>query len=194
VPSILWVGFAVLVVVLFRSAIADRLPALRSLELPGGVKAQFDAAMAQAAVSSGTVIPEGELTRLDRRVARDAVLLRESQILWIDDEPWSTRTERAALTALGVVIETATSDDDARQRLVADRYDVVVSDIARGDRNQAGVEFISTIREYDTAVPIIFYIRNMDLDRGTPYGALGLTNRPDELVDLLLDALERRRL
>ncbi len=71
-PSILWVGFALLVVLLFRSAIAERLPALRSLELPGGVKAQFDAALTQAAASAGATISAGERTRLERRVARDA--------------------------------------------------------------------------------------------------------------------------
>jgi CheY-like chemotaxis protein len=194
VPSILWVGFGVLVLLLFRSAIAERLPALRSLELPGGVKAQFDAALTRAAVSTGTTIPADERTRLERRVARDADLLRGSQVLWIDDEPSSTRTERSALAAIGVVVETATSDDDARRRVTTERYDVVISDIARDGNSQAGLEFVSTIREHDDAVPIIFYIRAVVPDRGTPPGAFGLTNRPDELVDLLLDALERRRL
>jgi CheY-like chemotaxis protein len=194
VPSILWVGFAVLVVLLFRSAITERLLVLRSLELPGGVKAQFEAAIAQAAISTGTVIPAGERTRLERRVARDAELLRGSRLLWIDDQPASTRAERAALSALGVVIDTANSDDDARRRMAGERYDVVMSDIARGGRADAGLAFVPTIREYDEAVPIIFYIRNVVSELGTPAGALGLTSRPDELVDLLLDALQRRRL
>lgn len=178
VPSILWVGFALLVVLLFRSAIAERLPALRSLELPGGVKAQFDAALTQAALSTGTPIPAGKRTRLERRVAHNAELLRNSRLLWIDDEPSSTRTERSALTALGVVIDTATSDDDARLRMATERYDVIISDIARGDRSDAGLAFVSTIREHDQAVPIIFYIRNVSPDLGTPANALGLTNRP----------------
>ena len=107
-------------------------------------------------------------------MARDAELLRDSRLLWIDDEPSSTRTERSALTALGVVIDTATSDDDAERRMAAEHYDIVISDIARGDRNNAGMAFVPTIREYDEAAPIIFYIRNMAPDLGTPAGALGL--------------------
>jgi CheY-like chemotaxis protein len=194
VPSILWVGFAVLLTLLFRFPITERLRGLRSLELPGGVRAQFDAAISQAAVSTGTFIPAGERSRLQRRVARDAELLRDSRLLWIDDEPSSTRTERSALTALGVVIDTAASDNDARRRMTAERYDVVISDIARGDHNDAGLTFVPTIREHDNDVPVIFYIRNVAPDLGTPPGAFGLTNRPDELVDLLLDALQRRRL
>lgn len=194
VPSILWVGFAVLVVVLFRGAVADRLPALTSLELPGGVKAQFDAAISHAAASTGTVISADERTRLERRVARDAELLRGSRVIWIDDEPSSTRTERSALTALGVVIDTAVSDADAQARLSTDQYDAVISDIARDGDPAAGVNFMSTIRRYDGGLPIVFYIRHLSSELGTPPGAIGITNRPDEVVDLLLDALARRRL
>ena len=69
VPGILWVVFAVFVVLLFRRAIAERLPGLRSIELPGGVKAQFDAAL----------------------------LVRGSSILWVDDDHASTRPEREAM-------------------------------------------------------------------------------------------------
>jgi CheY-like chemotaxis protein len=194
IPSVLWVGFAILVVLLFRRALVDRLPALTSLELPGGVKAQFDAAIAHAAVSSGTVISADQRSRLERRVARDAELLRGSRVLWIDDEPSSTLTERGALTALGVVIDIAVTDSDAQARLSADHYDVVISDIARGDDGEAGMRFVATIRRYDEGVPILFYIRHLAPKLGTPVGAMGITNRPDEIVDLLLDALARRRL
>lgn len=47
-------------------------------------------------LNTGTVIPAQERTRLERQVARDAELLRGSRLLWIDDEPSSTRTERSA--------------------------------------------------------------------------------------------------
>ncbi len=78
--------------------------------------------------------------------------------------------------------------------MTAEQYDVIISDIARGDRNDAGLAFIPTIREHDISVPIIFYIRNLAPNLGTPASAHGLTNRPDELVVFLLDALERHRI
>lgn len=193
VPSVLWVVFAMLIVLLFRTAILERLPALRSLELPGGVKAEFDAAITQAAINTGTTIPASERTRLERRVARNADLLRGSRMLWLDDDLASTATERSALTALGVMVDTVTSEAEARQRLSCQRYDVILSDIARGDRGSAGLEFLSAIQQLAPDAPVIFYIRNVRPNLGTPAGAFGLTSRPDVLIDLLLDALERRR-
>jgi hypothetical protein len=41
-------------------------------------------------------------------------------------------------------------------------------------------------------VPLIYYVTDSDL--GMPAGAFGLTNHVDELLHLVLDALERNRL
>jgi hypothetical protein len=40
---------------------------------------------------------------------------------------------------------------------------------------------------------VIIYLYDLDRERGVPGGAFGITNRPDELVNLVLDALERSR-
>ena len=97
VPGILWVVFAVFVVLLFRRAIAERLPGLRSIELPGGVKAQFDAALTVASQQRDTSVPRDARSRLERRIARNAELVRGSSILWVDDDHASTRPEREAM-------------------------------------------------------------------------------------------------
>ena len=41
--------------------------------------------------------------------------------------------------------------------------------------------------------PVIFYVGEVDERRGPPPGSAGITNRPDELLHLVLDVLERRR-
>lgn len=41
--------------------------------------------------------------------------------------------------------------------------------------------------------PVVFYVGEVDPKKGTPVYAFGLTNRPDELVHLILDILERTR-
>jgi hypothetical protein len=41
--------------------------------------------------------------------------------------------------------------------------------------------------------PVVFCILNLDPGRGTPGDAVGITNRPDELIHLVLDGLERVR-
>jgi hypothetical protein len=39
---------------------------------------------------------------------------------------------------------------------------------------------------------VIFYVSVINQDKPLPPGAFGLTNRPDELLHLVIDALERR--
>jgi hypothetical protein len=41
---------------------------------------------------------------------------------------------------------------------------------------------------------VIFYVGEPDPKKGTPVYAFGLTNRPDELVHLVLDILERKKI
>ncbi len=40
---------------------------------------------------------------------------------------------------------------------------------------------------------MIFYIGVVDPNKGVPVQAFGITNRPDELLHLTLDALERKK-
>jgi len=40
-------------------------------------------------------------------------------------------------------------------------------------------------------VPVIFYIGYPDPSKGVPPHAFGITHRPDELLHLIMDALER---
>jgi hypothetical protein len=40
---------------------------------------------------------------------------------------------------------------------------------------------------------VIFYVGEFDPGRGLPPFAFGLTNRPDELLHLILDVLARRK-
>ncbi|HSE82988.1 MAG TPA: hypothetical protein VLB01_00400 [Thermodesulfobacteriota bacterium] len=73
------------------------------------------------------------------------------------------------------------------------RYDVVISDMARGDNTTAGLEFLNELRKEDKTTPVIFYVGVFNLEKGIPPQAFGITNRPDELLHLTLDALERKK-
>ena len=40
---------------------------------------------------------------------------------------------------------------------------------------------------------VIYYVGRPNLDAGVPAGAFGVTNRPDQLLQLVVDALSRVR-
>jgi len=70
---------------------------------------------------------------------------------------------------------------------------VIISDIARGDTADQGVRDLPLLRRSAPETPVIFYVGKLDSHQGTPAGAFGITNRPQELLHLVLDALERKR-
>jgi DNA-binding NtrC family response regulator len=88
-------------------------------------------------------------------------------------------------------VDIAKSSEEALKILSNGRYDLVFSDMVRGEEADAGIRFLEQFRKSDNTTSVVFYIDELDTDKGTPAKAFGITNRPDELLHLALDALER---
>jgi CheY-like chemotaxis protein len=193
VPDLAWLLFAIGVVVWLRHEIRDRASSLSGVNLPGGLALQFAEKVGQVAEERGKVLPGSAQTRLARRAERHAGAVNGMRLLWIDDDVDSTKPEREALTRIGVHITTATSSEEALDLLTTETYDLILSDIARGDDPQAGISFAAKLRESGNAVPVVFYIADLDATKGVPAPAVGITDRPSELVHLVFDQAERLR-
>lgn len=132
-------------------------------------------------------------TRALRRAARSSRTFRGAKILWIDDHPEWNEWERRTLEQLGAEIEVHENTESALTRLRENRFDLIVSDIARGDEQDAGVRDLPQVREASQGTPVVFYVGVTDEELGVPEGAWGVTNRPEELLHLVMDVLERSR-
>lgn len=192
-PSFLWIALAFLVVAWFRPQIATRLESLSSIKLPGGTEAQFNAAVANAAETKNIAIPSMAQARLARRAAANATVFHGARVLWIDDNPNGIAAEKQALQALGVHVDVAQTNQDAIRLLGLRSQDLLISDISREGDPGAGLKFLSELRSMQHPEPVIFYIGHVDPERGTPAHAFGITDRPDELLDYVMDVLVRRR-
>lgn len=125
-------------------------------------------------------------------LARD--VFEGSRVLWIDDEIDSVELEKQTLEHLGIRVTTARTTQEALGQLRTASFDLILSDIERAGDPDEGVLVIPQFEEIDPNTPIIFYIAQFDEQRGIPQGASGITNRPDELLHLVLDQLERARI
>jgi DNA-binding NtrC family response regulator len=96
--------------------------------------------------------------------------------------------------SLGISVEIATSTDDAMQMLIFQEYDGIISDMERSGQKDAGLQLLNKLRANHLYVPLIYYISEVDEKRGTPPGAFGITKYSDDLLHLVLDILERRRI
>jgi hypothetical protein len=118
--------------------------------------------------------------------------LRGARILWIDDRPEGNVWEYDCLTALGTLVKTVETTRSAVACLEREPYDLVISDAEREGRPAKGIEDLPSLQVRDRPTPVILYVT--DLKPGVPPGAFGITARPDELLHLCMDALERSRL
>jgi CheY-like chemotaxis protein len=119
------------------------------------------------------------------------------RILWVDDRPSNNRYEKAALEALEISVDLSTSTDDALDRVEKDGpYDVIISDMGRPPDDRAGYTLLSDLRAKGDRTPCIIYASSRapeHFDESVRRGALGTTNMPTELLDMVVQALRATR-
>jgi len=119
---------------------------------------------------------------------------RSRRILWVDDNHERNAYERHALQVLGFSIELAETSTEALKLVSGQRFDIVISDMNRREEPKAGLRLLSEIRVAGTDVAYIIYAAVTVDQQAEAWkrGALGVTDRPDDLILLALEALGRR--
>lgn len=203
-PALLWFLLALALIMLFykpvRHELIPNLTALKAL----GVEMSFigdslNFAFKKIATKTYTKgltpvnISDEDEKRVIMRVQRHLHILRNVRILWIDDVPANNQNEEQMFRQLNIDIEFAASTKEALKKLKKNEYDLIFSDMSRGDEPAAGIKFLEEYQRRKNKLPVIFYVGTVNPEKGTPAGAFGLTHRPDELLHLTLDALERKK-
>ncbi len=139
----------------------------------------------------------GELIECYSSVRRARVVadfLAGAKILWVDDHPGNNFNEKRMLEGFGIHVDQVRSTAEALNRLLGRSFDLVLSDIHRDDRSDAGMELLARLRGSECPAPVVFYVGQMNDTQGVPVGAFGIADQPEPLLHLVLDVLERRRI
>jgi len=120
------------------------------------------------------------------------------QILWVDNTPEGNVRERDLMTTMDMTVTTCLSTDDALGLLERpeSQFDVVISNMARPPDNQAGYTLLKKMRARGDTTPFIVYSSSDKPEHdqlAKSHGALGSTNRPQQLLTLVHQALGRRQ-
>ncbi|MFD8390536.1 hypothetical protein ACFV2N_15340 [Streptomyces sp. NPDC059680] len=158
------------------------------VEIQASVKEELDRA-AEVAPSGG----EFERQQTARRAARVGSVVMGARLLLVNDIPAEMRTPISIFRSLGIAVDVETSTGKALSRLGAKGYDVVISDMRRGSDHSAGTTLLREMRNRNHLQPVIFTVGRYEPERGVPAYAFGITNRIDEMIHLVFDALERTR-
>ena len=190
----------VIVVWMFKDPLLERLSGgVKEVEAFGVrisfVENQLRATFSEAAASGAGRWQDANAALPSIRSRLEAIgrFISGARALWLDEgHPSSNLYERRTLQTLGVSVDMVQTPEEARTLLKIACYDVVISEMRRGDDNTAGLKFATELHETPHAPSLVFYILNLDRSRGTPAYAHGITNSPTELIHMVLDVLERR--
>jgi CheY-like chemotaxis protein len=208
VTTLLWVLLAAVVIWLLRQPLMAAVSRLGTFEAFGVKFALSGGAALDAAMELAQKNPDWpvEVPTADRKAALDRAnanrsIFEGAEILWVDDRPSNNRNEARTLRSFGALITfAATTDESSRALQTAveqhQPFDIILSDISRelpSSDATAGLTMLPPLRNAGFQQPVIYYVGRPNPDAGVPAGAFGLTNRPDQLLQLVIDALSRAR-
>lgn len=125
----------------------------------------------------------------------DASTIRQTEgsvVLWVDDRPSNNDHEREAFEASGLKIDISTSTEDALEKLKVRRYAAIISDMGRPPDPRAGYTLLDRLRSSGDQTPYVIYAGSRSPEHQAEArrrGALGCTNRPSELFQMVLSAI-----
>lgn len=115
-------------------------------------------------------------------------------ILWVDDNPDNNTYERIAFEQLGFRFVLACSTREALSLIYKEKYTAIISDMERAGEKCAGYLLLSEIKKKEIDIPYIIYTGYSTVEiqnEARLHGAFGLTDNPDELMELV-DMAEKK--
>jgi CheY-like chemotaxis protein len=148
-----------------------------------------------------SALSEKDKLTVQRLTERFAPVVAGGRVLWVDDKPSGNRHERAALTGLGIEVQTRRTNEEAQRELAdtTEAWDLVISDWRRSSPNgePEGLALLKWTREKRPMMPFLIYTWSRSLDDRKKHarseGAHGLTDNPIELYRWVLAWLASRQ-
>lgn len=193
VPSILWVVFLVILLFVFLKPIRTILIPQLSEFKAFGIEAKFIKEELAKAALKNPEVKETALNQVTRRSQRIASITQGARLLLVNDIPEEMINIQRILQSLGVIVDTARTTQSALNMLANTGYDVIVSDMNRDGIPNEGLRFLNESIRRGVYRPTVFTVADFDPLRGVPAYAFGITNRVDEILNLIFDVLERTK-
>lgn len=165
------------------------------------LKTQLSTATSLAAAiskqpDSGGEINEAQLDEIIELVTQtkqnSSVEKWKNRILWVDDKPNNNIHERRAFEEQGINIQLALSTDEALLILESEKFAAIISDMGRKEGPTEGYVLLENINSLGNETPFIIYAgSNLPEHKklAREKGALGSTNRAQELFSLVMSAV-----
>lgn len=205
---VVWPTVIIFILFRFGRSIVDLLSSLTEFSVKGAGfevsgKMRIEAAAALGAALAKQQGDSPEDSANDHRLAGQIVesvtprifrQTRKSQVLWVDDNPGNNVHERRSLEVFGINFVPAKSTEEALEKIQEQSFDAIISDLGRPGDSMAGFTLLDKLRAAGNKTPFIIYAGSRAIQlrsEARQKGALGSTNRPDELFEFVVSAVAR---
>jgi len=116
----------------------------------------------------------------------------KNKILWVDDRPDNNVHERQAFEAQGLQFKLVLSTNEALEALNQQKFACIISDMGRKEGPKEGYVLLDKLRASGNTTPYVIYAgSNLPEHKkmAREHGALGSTNRAQELFQLVMGAV-----
>lgn len=116
------------------------------------------------------------------------------KLLWVDDCPINNELVINFLRSKNIHVDIAISTEEGLNFFISNKYDVIITDMARGIERDAGITLIKKLKAQDCKTPIIVYTSQSGLCQyGTQalnLGANKVTNGTADIISSLSEFLK----
>lgn len=111
-----------------------------------------------------------------------------TRVLWVDDRPEGNTWARRLLSNFGAEVIPALTNDEAIDEAERITFDVIVSDIDRGE-GEPGTQLGIRLKAAGQDIPIVFFIARLDPKLALPAGAVHISNDMVAMLTCVLSLL-----
>jgi CheY-like chemotaxis protein len=128
------------------------------------------------------------------RLEHAAEYLHDRRILWVDDHPELNASLVTLFRKAGMTVDTVRSTQEAIEVLRRQPFDLIISDMRRDTEEPAATAaytLVETLADKGIRVPVILFTGHLDTRPGLPPGLFAHTSGGDNLVQYVIDVMER---
>lgn len=137
--------------------------------------------------------------RLIDEVPRDRntiekVKIKRNRILWVDDYPINNESVVNLFEDKNIQFDIALTTKQGMEWYRSELYDLIITDMGRGDESDAGLSFLKELRLLHCQTPVIVYSSRRAIDRygkeALRLGAYKVINGIGDIISVISDVLE----
>lgn len=147
----------------------------------------------EAAASTETIAQDS--VSAVRRVAQQSWVQDKQQtkaVLWVDDHPENNANLQRTFEKFNIRVTSAVSNEQALRLAANDRFDAIISDLGRGNEEEAGFALLEELIKRGSRTPFFIYTTREDpqlRERARKLGAQALTRSATKLLEGVSAAL-----